>query len=101
MNSGGDWQQAMNSAPEPEDAVTVFDLPIQLCSVRDRKRICPIVIVIAGRARKSHGSTWKSREGGGKMAERWRRDGGKMAGRWRGDGGEVADRHVKCRRMLA
>ena len=76
MNSGGDWEQAMNSAPEPEDAVTVFDLPVRLCSVRDRKRICPIVIVIAGRARKSHG--------------RWRGDGGEMAGRWRDDGGMMA-----------
>ncbi len=56
----------MNSAPEPEDAVTVFDLPVQLCSVRDRKRICPIVI--ADRARKSHGSHME-------VAGRWRRDG--------------------------
>ena len=74
----------MNSTPEPEDAVTVFDLPVRLCSVRDRKRICPIVIVIVGRARKSHGSRM---EDDGEMAERWRRDGGKMAGRWRGSRG--------------
>ena len=77
----------MNSAPEPEDAVTVFDLSIQLCSVRDRKRICPIVIVIAGRARKSHGSRM---EDDGEMEERWRGDGGKVAERWRKDGGEMA-----------
>ena len=79
----------MNSAPEPEDAVTVFDLPVRLCSVRDHKKICliVIVIVIAGRDRKSYGSTWKSREDGGKMAGRWRRGGGEMAGRWRRDGG--------------